>query len=311
MTNQIPYPVATSSDQTYPVQYIEEVTYGVLVTASPTYVPVKVAGDLTPKIDGLELPVRQAGSYTRYSSQSAGHDYGFTLNLSPTEIGIMKYGANGVANKDKSIQIPIVYDQAASSTATTLSTHYMYALGAKCNSLTLSSAGRTLLTATSEWICREWTKPTQTSGLTSPVFTTFGSYSDAVLSNVDSGNLPLTIGSTTYGVSDFSITWNNNLFPVNLIGSDEGMIEALKLGPIDITGSFSTPVGANLIIEALAHDFPQIGASATMKFKTANMILTMSQFKIMGRDSPILAQPTAIRMNTVPFECSTATLATT
>ena len=309
MTNQIPYPVVTSSDQTYPVQYIEETTYGTLVTASPVYTPVKVAGDLTPKIDGLELPVRQAGSYTLYSSQSAGHDYGFTLNLSPTEIGIMKYGANAVANKDKSIQIPIVYQQAEGTAA--LNTYYMYALGAKCNSLTLNSSGRTLLTATSEWINREWTKPTQTSGLTSPTFTTFGSYSDPVLSNVDSGNLPLTINSVTYGVSDFAITWNNNLFPVNLIGSDDGLIEALKLGPIDITGSFSTPVGANLNIETLAHDFPQTGVNATMRFKTGNMILSMTQFKILGRDSPILAQPTAIRMNAVPFMCSTATLATT
>ena len=311
MTNQIPYPVATSSDQTYPVQWVEETTYGVLKTASPTYQVVKVAGDLTPKIDGVELPVRQAGSYNLYSSQSAGHDYGFTLNLAPTEIGIMKYGANGVANKDISIQIPIVYQQAASSTATTLSTFYMYALGAKCNSLTLNTAGRTLVNATSEWICREWTVPTQTSGLTSPVFTTFGSYSDAVLSNVDSGNLPLTINSVTYAVSNFSITWNNNLFPWNGIGSDNGQIEALKLGPIDITGTFTTPVGANLNIETLAHDFPQTGVNATMKIKTGNLIITMTGFKILNRDSPILSTPTAIRENTSGFMCSTATIATT
>jgi hypothetical protein len=311
MTNQIPYPVVTSSDQTYPVQYIEETTYGALVTASPVYTPVKVAGDLTPKIDGLELPVRQAGSYTLYSSQSAGHDYGFTLNLSPTEIGIMKYGANGVANKDKSIQIPIVYEQAEAATSTATSTFYMYALGAKCNTLTLNTAGRTLVNATSEWICREWTKPSKVSGLTTPTFTTFGSYSDAVLSNIDSGNLPLTIGSTTYAVSNFSITWNNNLFPWSGVGSDEGMIEALKLGPIDITGTFTTPVGAGLSIETLAHDFPQTGVTASFRFKTGNMILSMTQFKIMGRDSPILAQPTAIRENTVPFMCSTAVLATT
>jgi len=309
MTNQIPYPVVTSSDQTYPVQYIEEVTYGVKVTASPNYTPVKVAGDLVPKIDGLELPVRQAGSYNLYSSQSGGHDYGFTLNLSPTEIGIMKYGANAVANKDKSIQIPIVYQQAEGTAG--LNTYYMFALGAKCNTLTLNTAGRTLVTATSEWICREWTKPTVTSGLTTPVFTTFGSFSDAVLSNIDSGNLPLTINGVTYAVSNFSTTWSNNMFPWNGIGSDEGMIEALKLGPIDITGTFTTPVGSNLNIETLAHDFPQTGVNATMRIKTGNMIITYTGFKIMGRDSPILAQPTAIRENAVPFMATTALMATT
>lgn len=309
MTNQIPYPVVTSSDQTYPVQYVEETTYGVLKTASPTYIPVKVAGDLVPKIDGVELPVRQAGSYTLYSSQSAGHDYGFTLNIAPTEIGIMKYGTNAVANKDISIQIPIVYQQAEGTAA--LNTYYMFALGAKCNSITLNSAGRTLLSATSEWICREWTKPTQTSTLVTPVFTTFGSYSDAVLSNVDAGNLPMTINGVTYAISNISTTWNNNLFPWNGIGSDDGMIEALKLGPIDITGTFTTPVGSNLNIETMAHDFPTAGVNASVRYKTGNMIQTMTQFKIMGRDSPILAQPTAIRENTVPFMCSTCLLATT
>lgn len=309
MTNQIPWPVVTSSDQSFPVQWIEETTFGVLKTASPTYQVVKVAGDLTPKIDGVELPVRQAGSYNLYSNQSAGHDYGFTLNLSPTEIGILKYGCNAVANKDISVQIPIVFQQAQGTAG--LNTYYMYALGSKCNSVTLNTAGRTLVSATTEWICREWTVPTVTSGLTSPTFTTFGSFSDAVLSNVDSGNLPLTINSVTYPISDFSITWNNNLFPVNLIGSDNGQIEALKLGPIDISGSFTTPVGQDLLLEARAHDFPQAGVNATMRIKTGNMIITMAGFKILSRDSPILAQPTAIRQNTMPFMCSTATIATT
>jgi len=310
MTNQIPFSLTTSSQQLNPWAYIEELpanTLGTKITATPSYTAVAVAGDVTRKIDGVELPVRQAGAYTLYSLQSAGHDYDITMNLNPQTIGILKYGTDPQTNP-QALQFIRVFKQSEGTMA--LNTEYEFYLGFKCNTVNLDVSARGLVTASMNWMGREITAPSQTSGLTTPTIPSFGSISGNVLSNVDNGNTPFTYNSIAYPIKEFHIQWNNNVFMDPFCGSDQGMADAATYGPIEITGSIVLPVGVSLVWENLTHDYPQTGQVAKMIIKQGTMVVNMTGFKALSRDSPILAQPTSALMNTIPFQCSTAVLGT-
>ena len=309
MTNQIDYPLTTSSQQTYPFAYVTEPAnaYGVKVTASPTYLPVNIAGDITPTRSGVKIPVRMAGSYYQYSRQSAGHDYDFSMDIKPQAIGMLKYGTDPIANP-LSLQFVAVSQQAQGTSS--LNTYYTFFTGARLNSVSLSSTGRDLLNATTEVWCRDITVETQTSGLTTPTFPTFASVTGDVLSNVDSDYKPFKLGSTRYGLQEFSINWNNNLIRVPMIGAEQGLVEQIVQGPIEITGEIKIPVGGSLTFETLAHDFPETPQAASFIFKNGTMVVNMTGWQTESLDNPIPAQPSDIKSLTIPFSCSTASLGT-
>ena len=296
--------------QVYPFAYITEPAnaYGLKVTASPTYLPVKIAGDITPTRSGVKIPVRMAGSYYQYSRQSAGHDYDFSMDIKPTDIGILKYGTDPLANP-LSLQFVAVSQQAQGTAA--LNTYYTFFTGGRINSVSLSSTGRDLANATVEVWNRDITLETQTSGLTTPTFPTFASITDPVLTNIDSDYKPFKLGSTVYGLQEFSINWNNNLIRVPMIGSEQGLVEQIVQGPIEITGSIKVPVGGSLTFETLAHDFPETPQNASFRFKAANMVVNMTGWQTESLDNPIPSMPSDIKSLTIPFSCSTAGLATT
>lgn len=309
MTNQIDYPLTTSSQQTYPFAYITEPSgaYGVKVIASPNYLPVKIAGDITPTRSGVKIPVRMAGSYYQYSNQSAGHDYDFSMDIKPMDIGIMKYGSDPIANP-QSLQFIAVSQQALGTAS--LNTVYTFFTGGRINSLSLTSTGRELVNASLEVWCRDITVETTTSGLTTPVFPTFGSITGDVLSNVDSGYKPFKLGATTYALQEFSINWANNLIRVPMIGAEQGLVEQIVQGPITISGSIKLPVGTGLTFETLAHDFPESGQNASFVFKTGTLVCNMTGWQTESLDNPIPAEPNDVKSLTIPFTCSTASLGT-
>jgi Phage tail tube protein len=309
MTNQIDYPLTTSSQQTYPFAYVTEPSgaYGLKVTASPNYLPVKIAGDITPTRSGVKIPVRMAGSYFQYSNVSAGHDYDFSMDIKPVDIGILKYGTDPLTNP-LSLQFVAVSQQAQGTGS--LNTYYTFFTGSRFNSVSLSSTGRDLVNATCEVWCRDITLETQTSGLTTPTFPTFASITEQPLSNVDSGYKPFKLGATNYALQEFSITWNNNLIRVPMIGAEQGLVEQIVQGPIEISGSIKLPVGQSLTFETLAHDFPEAGSTASFIFKNANMVCNMTNWQTTSIDNPIPSMPSDVKSLTIPFTCTTASLGT-
>lgn len=310
MTNQLPYPLSTSAQALYPFQYIEEPAdaFGVLITASPSYLPVKIAGDITPTRDGQEIEVGMSGSYYLYGLQSAGHDYSFTMDIMPTDIGLLKYGTDPVTNP-QSLQFVRAYKRAIGTQA--LNTVYEYYLGCRINSVSLTVTGRDLVKASCEVLCRDITVESTASGLTTPVFTTFGSITGQVLSNVDADYLPFTYNGTPRPVSEFTIEWANNLSRVNMVGSEQGLTEQIQQGHIGVTGSWSEPIGRDLTMETASHNFPQAGVAAKFRYKAGNMVATIAGLKITSVDRPIPAQPTEPLQATYNWIASSATLGTT
>ena len=312
--SQLTYSLTHSAQIEKPLCYSAESTLGTLVTASPTYTAVAVVGQISPKINIMEIPVRQIGSHYEYGRVTAGHAYTFSLNVNPFALPFLKYGSEPpnyttpTGTQAESLSFLLQYKQALGTAQ--LVSHQQFYLGCKMNQLTLSVSSQGLLEATTDWIAREITVPVLTSAntLTTPTIPTFASITTPPISNIDSGNLPLTINSVAYAADNFTISWNNNLIAESFIGS--GLIDALTTGAVEITGSFVTPIGQSLALETVMHDFPQTGVTAKFTFKTSTMVVTMTNFKFLDDDTPWSQGPTDTTKNTVNFSCSTATLAT-
>jgi hypothetical protein len=309
--SQIAFPLTHSGTIENPLSYIEEATFGTM-PSSPTLTAVKVLDQVTPRVDNMEMDVRTLGSHYLYGMQSGGHTYGLGLTIHPFDLPFLKYGTNSpnyttpTGTSAVSLAMAIKYKQALGTAG--MSTHYIKFLGGKCNTTEISISSQGLVEATMDWIFREITVPVagDISGSTWP---TFGSITSAVLSNVDGGNKPLTINSVQYAVKDFRISWNNNLIQDTFSGS--GLLDALNVGAVEITGSFNTPIGQSLVLEGLIHDFPQTGVASSYNVKTGTMVINMTNFKLMT-DAPegFSAGPTATAQHAFTFKCSTADLAT-
>lgn len=309
--SQIAFPLTHAANVEVPFSYIEEATFGTL-PASPTLVATKITTGLTPRMDDMEMDVRQLGSHLLYGQSTGGHTYGFGLTYNPFDLPFLKYGTEPpnydtpTGTSAKSLAFVLKYKQATGTAGMT--SHTMQFLGSKCNSTELSVSSQGLVSVNQDWVCRDITVPSATpiSGATYP---TFGSITSPALSNVDGGNKPLTINAVQYAVKDFRISWNNNLIRDTFSGS--GLVDQLTVGAIEITGSFSTPVGQSLILEGFMHDFPQNEVNATYTIKTGTMVVNMTGFKLLS-DAPEGFQggPTATNQHVFNFRCKSAGLTT-
>jgi tail tube protein len=307
--SQIAFPLTHSGTSEAPFSYIEETTFRTMPT-SPTLTAVKVVDQITPRIDNMEMDVRTIGSHYLYGMQSGGHTYGLGLTVHPFDLPFLKYGTNPpnyvtpTGTSAVSVAFAMKYRQALGTAG--MSLHNMQFLGCKANTTEISISSQGLVEATMDWTVGEITEPVagDISGATWPSAPT-----SPVLSNVDGGNKPLTIDGTAYAIKDFRISWNNNLIADTFSGS--GLVDALTVGAVEITGSFNTPIGQDLDLEALIHDFPQTGVDASYLVKTGVMVINMENFKLMT-DAPEgwSAGPTATAQHALTFKCSTANLDT-
>jgi hypothetical protein len=294
-----------------PFSYIEESVLGVM-PSSPTLTATKITQDLKPRVDNMEMDVRQIGSHLLYGMQSGGHSYGFGTMVHPFDLPFLKYGTEppNYTTPSGTSAVPLSfafkYKQALGTAAMT--THHIKFLGFKCNTTEISVSSQGLVEATMDWIGREIAVPVagDISGATWP---TFASITSPALSNVDGGSKPLTIDGVDYAVKDFKISWNNNLIVDQFSGS--GLADAITVGAIEITGTFSTPVGQSLVLEGKIHDFPQTGVVAKYVVKSGTMVINMTNFKLMSDAvEGFSAGPTATAQHPFSFKCSTAALAT-
>lgn len=307
--SQIAFPLTHSGTAEAPFSFIDEAVFRTM-PSNPTLTAVNVIDQITPRIDNMEMDVRTIGSHYLYGMQSGGHTYGLGLTVHPFDLPFLKYGTNGpnyttpAGTSAVSVAFAMKYKQALGTAAMT--THNIKFLGCKPNTTEISVSSQGIVEATMDWTVGEITVPVagDIAGATWPSAPT-----SPVLSNVDGGNKPLTINGVQYAVKDFRISWNNNLIADTFSGS--GLVDALTVGAVEITGSFNSPIGQSLVLEGLIHDFPQTGVLASYLVKTGVMVISMTNFKLMS-DAPegFSAGPTATGQHAFTFKCSAATLAT-
>jgi len=311
-TPQLAFPLTHAGLGTNPFCFTSEASFGVLKTASPVYTAVAITQDVTPTIDGVSIDVRQMGSHRVYGIQDAGVNYGFTMPVHPMDINFLKYGTEPpnydtpAGTSAESLQFLIKYKQAEGTVG--MSDHYMFALGCRPDTTNISISAQALVEASMTWGVREWTIPSTSSGLTTPTIPDFSGITGTVFQDSDGGVKPLTINSIPYAVNNFTINWNNNLIRDSFNGS--GLVDALTVGAIDITGSFTTPVGQDLLLETRMASLTQAGVTFKYKVKTGAMFINGTGMVLTSDATAFEGSPTSTRKHVYNFKCATAGLST-
>src|SRR6187397_303073 len=171
--SQIAFPLTHAANVEVPFSYIEEATFGTL-PASPTFVATKITTGLTPRMDDMEMDVRQLGSHLLYGQSTGGHTYGFGLTYNPINLPFLKYGTEPpnyttpAGTSAESLQFLMKYKQPLGTLAMT--DHYVFWLGCRPNTTTISVSAQQLVEASMEWRAREMLVPDATAngGLTTP-----------------------------------------------------------------------------------------------------------------------------------------------
>lgn len=310
---QLVFPLVTSATATNPFSYTEETTYGVLKTASPAYTAVAIAADVSYHQDNVPLDVRMAGSHLKYSTQTGGHNYTLDIPFHPLNITFMKYGTEvpnyttPTGTSASSLQFAYKYKQALGTAG--LNDAFLLFLGFRPNTTSISVSPQGLVEASMNLIGREvYMTTTANGGMTTPTIPSYASITGPVFTDADAANLPLTINAVTYTADAFTINWNNNTFGKAYLGG-QGYIDAALVGGIDITGSFTVPIGQGSTLETLSSS-NQAGVVAKYVFKVGTMVLNMTGFTLTAVDESILSQPTAPQSRAFTFSCATASIGT-
>ena len=310
---QIVFPLITSATATNPFMYTEEATFGLRKTGSPVYTGVPIAGDLSLKYDGIPINVPIAGRHDLYRVQNAGKNYTLSFPIHPLSIAFLKYGielpnyTTLTGNINTPLQFLYKYKQALGTAQ--LHDTWLYLLGCRASSTTLTQTPQSLLEASMEFLVREIEVPVpDTAPVTSPTYANFTDFSGPVFQDSDGGNLPLSIGGVSYPTDNFTVTINQGTFAKPYNGS--GLADAILPGQYLATGTINLPIGQDLAQETAFAAANQTPVSMKYTFKTGVMVITLSNTILTANDRSVLTAPTAPMSNSFSFQSTLAALGT-
>jgi hypothetical protein len=156
-----------------------------------------------------------------------GTDLTWSCSYSPVDTTLMRYASeNGNAlgtltgTIDKSLTfVNSAYRNTPGSNGPLIET-YILRQGSKCDSMTVTTTSRGMVTVDMDWISSTiTTNTTANGGLTTPTFVASPTTA-APWSNLTGGTSKLTIGGVVYPFKTASFTVNNNLDSVDVDGND-------------------------------------------------------------------------------------------
>ena len=316
--SQINFPLVTGAAATNPLSWIVEPAdaFGVKITASPSYTAVAVAENVSARIENVMLDIFQAGSHFKYSQQTGGQNFPFTIAVQPQDINFIKIGTNAPVAASagttaglsaSSYQFVIKYKQSLGTAA--LVDTYLFLLGCRPRTTNITVSPQQKVSVTMEWVARDIDISTATNGgTTSPTIPTLASITGPVIVDSDAGSLPLTIDSKTYPTDGFTLNCDTGLIAKPYNGS--GLIDASYPGTFKFTGNVNIPVGAHGVdIETLALA-SQTGVTASYLFKTGVMKANMTGFTLGSGERTFPGNADSFLENPFSFEASGLTLAT-
>ena len=288
MSSQITWSLTGAWNTTRPFQYVAQTDINAIPTASPAFIAADIITEVNPSIDHNSFDVESIGSRTIRDMITVAQDFGFSLNHFPYSLPLLKYiseppnETTPAGTSAEYLGFLLSYKQAVGGTNTE---HFVKFQGAKGNSLEISVDPEGLVSATSEWICREITLPNVASGLTTPVFVEHAATTSPPLSHTDNGPTPLRLAAVDFPCGAFTINWNNNLKPDRYNGST--LIDALTVTNRRIEGSFMIPVGKNLQLETKIRELQQTQFAASYVFKTGVMVANITNMELINY-SPVV-----------------------
>ena len=229
-TSLIGFPVTTVHRYQKLMQYVEESTYGT-TPASAAFVDASIINSTKTTYDNISETYRKLGRRTLYKYIKMGKAFPWSCSFSPVDTSLIRYGTElgGTAGTttgtiDKGLTF---VNSVFQNSGGTLTEYYVIRTGTKCDSVTVTTTSRGMVTVDMDWISRSIPKPVTTSngGLTTPTFVVSPTTATP-WTNLTGGTSKLSLGGTVYPFKSCSFTVNNNLDPVDIDGSDN--IEALE-----------------------------------------------------------------------------------
>jgi len=316
--SQINFPLVTGASATNPLSWIVEPAnaFGVKITASPSYTAVAVAENVSVRTENTLLDIFQAGSFYKYSQQTGGQNFPFTIAVQPQDINFIKIGTNAPVPASigtnaglsaSSYQFILPYQQSLGTAS--IVPAYMFLLGCRPARTSLSVSPQQKLAVTKDWIAREVQFSTATlGGLTTPTIPTLASITGPVIVDSDAGPSPLSINSLTYPTDGFTLEVDNGLISKPYNGS--GKIDASYPGTYKITGNINVPLGAQANALKTLSLSSQSGVPAKYNFKTGVMVANMTGFVLGSTETSFPGNADSFLEDPFTFECSGLTMAT-
>ncbi len=273
------------------LQYIEEATFGVVPTASPSFTS---AGEIESVNENTEIAMkryRSLGSEDLYQFLKNGQLHSFEVKYQPIASALIKYGTQpqggGTGTIDKSLSF--IYSEKINDVE-----NYVFYKGARCDETTVEIDNEAVM-VTQNFICKEITTPATSHGLTTPVFA--GANSGAPFTGSDSGSNPFTHNALNYDVDKFKFTVARALDAIRPNG--ETLIKFLVPTIRSITGEFDT-VRKDTVLMADAKTL--VARAASYILKAAVSTATFTDMVLIGYATSRPATATEALRDAFKFE---------
>src|ERR1041385_3464874 len=218
----IGFPVTTVHRYQKLMQYVEESTFATTPT-SAAFVDASIINSTRTTYENATETYRKLGRRTLYKLIKMGVMFPWSCSFSPVDTSIIRYGTeNGntagtlTGTIDKSLTF---VNSIFANSGGTLTEYFILRTGCKCDSITVTTTSKGMVTVDMNWLASNITAVTTANGgLTTPVFVASPTTSTP-WSNLTGGTSKLSIGGVVYPFKTASFTVNNNLDPVDVDGS--------------------------------------------------------------------------------------------
>ena len=248
------YPPTTVHRYLKLMQYVEESTFGT-TPSSAAFVDASVINSVSTTYENITELYRKLGRRTLYKYITMGSARTWSCSYSPVDTALMRYASElgnalGTATGtiDKSLTfVNSGYRNTAGSNGPLLE-YYVLRKGSKCDSMTVTTSSRGMVTVDMNWISSTIAIPVSTAngGLTTPTFVASPTTATP-WSNLTGGTSKLTIGGVVYPFKTATFTVNNNLDAVDVDGNPD--IQALEPTTKEVTFSAELIVQKDFAIE--------------------------------------------------------------
>jgi hypothetical protein len=232
------------------MQYVEESTFGTTPT-SASFVDASIINSTKTTYENATETYRKLGKRQLYKLIKMGVMYPWSCSFSPISTTLMRYGTENGINAgtqtgtiDKSLTF---VNSIFANSGGTLTEYFILRKGCKCDSITVTTTSKGMVTVDMNWLASTITPTTAASGgLTTPTFVASPTTATP-WSNLTGGTSKLSLDAVIYPFKSASFTVNNNLDPVDIDGS--AAIQALEPTVKQTTFTCEVIVQKDLAIE--------------------------------------------------------------
>ena len=211
------------------MQAVEETSFNA-TQASASFFDCSVINSTTTTYENLTESYRKLGRRQLYKFIKMGSAFPWSSSFAPVDTSLIRYGTENGNNTgtlagtlDKSLTF---VNSIFANSGGALTEYYIIRRGCKCDSITVTTSSRGMLTVDMDWIAASITSNTSANGgLTTPTFVATPTTATP-WTNLTGGTSKLSLGGVVYPFKTCSFTVNNNLDPVDIDGSDT--IQALE-----------------------------------------------------------------------------------